>query len=132
MGKKNTKGAAAKVAALTPEEFQKLTPEEQLEHLNKLQQSNSELAEKAALAEGKVKDVELPSVEVEEDVENGIDGGDYQFHHQNFRWDDGNIINVVDLVADAEGKDKIKAAKATSIIANLVKRKSGVLQRKED
>jgi hypothetical protein len=131
MGKKKANGAAAsKPAALTAEEFQKLSPEEQVAHLNSLQESNSALqAEADTLKKEATKDL-LPSFEVEDDDANDVEGGEYQFTCPTFTWDDNSVINVRELVAEASGKDKA-AEKAQGIMAALVARKSGIVLKKE-
>lgn len=135
MGKKETKGAAAKVAALTPEEFKKLTPEEQLAYLQKVTDANASLQSANDELSAKVKEAtkeELPTFEVDADEENDIEGGEYQFTCPTFHWDDNSIIKVRDLMADTESKDKKVAEKALAILGHLVARKSGIVKRKED
>jgi hypothetical protein len=130
MGKKETKGAADKSAALTQEEFQKLTPEEQLAYFNKLNAANEELASslvaaKKNAAKASATDA-LPIVTgVEED--NDTEAGDYQWTAPTFTWDDNTVLKVADLMKDFEGKDKKAAEKAGVIIASLLQRKSGLL-----
>lgn len=134
MSKAKNKGAAAsKVAALAPEEFQALTPEQQAEYLTSLQKSNAELAAKAEALEaaGKPAADEPLVIEVEEDAANDIEGGEYQFQVKKFIFEEREY-SVKELRADLEGKDKKKAEKATAIVAKLVKMKSGILARKED
>jgi hypothetical protein len=131
MGKKN-KGAAAKpkVAALTAEEFQKLTPEEQVAHLAKVQEENAALTSAVAASKKNGK-LPLPSIQVEDDAANDIEGGEYQFTCASFMRH-GNVYDVNKLMADAEGKDEKKSQQALAMIAKLVQIKSGVLRRKED
>ncbi len=128
MAKKKTKGAAASAAALTAAEFQKLSPEEQAAKLEALQAENAKL--KAGVkSSGKE---ELPSFEVDADEEAEIEGGDYQFTCPTFQWDDGKVIDVRKLMAEAESDDKKAAEKASAIMSELVARKSGIVKRKED
>jgi len=128
MAKKNTKGAAANTAALTSDEFQKLSAEEQAAAMEKLLKENADLK---AAAKQTTKEV-LPSFDVEDDEENEIEGGEYQFTCQTFTWDDGSVIKVRELIADSESKDKKVAEKAQAILGGLVLRKSGIVKRKED
>jgi hypothetical protein len=143
MTRPKNKVAPAQAGAISPEEFKKLTPEEQLAKLNELQTANAEAsaklagAEKAAKAARKDADkagvVELPVIEdVEEDEDNEIEAGDYQFTAPTFTWDDGSVIKVTDLVANLSSKDKKVFEKAEFIVASLLQRKSGLLKRKED
>ncbi|HEY3403883.1 MAG TPA: hypothetical protein VGK59_10880 [Ohtaekwangia sp.] len=127
--KKNT-GAAAKVAALTPEQFAGLSPEEQAKYVADLQNTNAALTDKTVELEGKLKEAkpdELPSIEVDEDEENEIEGGTYQFTCPTFTWDDGSVINVRELVDGLKSKDKKTKTKAENIVAKLVAIKSGIL-----
>jgi hypothetical protein len=73
----------------------------------------------------------LPSFEVPEDEDNDIEGGEYQFTCPTFTWDDGSVIQVSELWAQASSKKQKEADKAQEILAELVKRKSGILKRKE-
>lgn len=141
MGKKNAKSTATKVAVLSPEEFKKLTPEEQVEYVTKLQSHNESLVNQSAELLVKIADAKkgkpgkgkdpLPSIEVDEDEENDIEGGEYEFTSPTFTHG-GKVIKVADLMADAEGKDNKKSEAALTVIAALVKRKSGLLRKKED
>jgi hypothetical protein len=126
---KKTKKSVAGAATLSPEEFQKLTPEEQYELLNKAQGEAAALAEenkKLVVSKGKP---ELPSIEVDDDEDNDIEGGEYQFTAPTFTWDDNTVIAVKDLVAGLGSKDKRVKEKAEDIVAKLVARKSGLLLR---
>lgn len=133
MAAKKNKSAASSDAALSPEEFQKLTPEEQAAAFSNLQAKAAAAEKKAAVAEQaaeKAGVADLPIVEgVEEDEENEIAAGDYQFTAPTFTWDDNSVIIVKELMADAASKEKKVAEKATTIIANLLARKSGLLVR---
>lgn len=129
MAKGKGKSVTLKSVTLTAEEFQKLTPEEQVEYLNKLQSSNDELTSQVKSAKKEAQ--ELPSFDVDEAGEN-YEAGEYQFTCPTFTWDDNRIINVHDLVAEAEGKDEKIAEKAQAIISSLVARQSGIVKRKED
>ena len=124
MGKKKTTSAAAKTAALTAEEFQKLSAEEQVAYLEKVQAENAEL--KSSLK--KAATTELPTVDVEETDE--VAAGTYQFTCPTFTWDDNRIIDVRELVAEAESADEKVSQKAQVIIAQLLQRNSGILARK--
>ncbi len=132
MAKKTNTGATTKVVALNAEEFQKLTPAEQIAHLTSLQETNAGLEEKLKEAIKEAKPDSLPTFEVDADDENDIDGGTYEFTCPTFTWDDNSIINVRELSAESESKDKKVAEKANAIIAGLVQRKSGIVRRKED
>jgi hypothetical protein len=123
MAKKKTTGAAAKSAALTAEEFQKLSAEEQVAYLEKVQAENAEL--KSSL---KAVSTELPSVDVEGTAE--VEAGTYQFTCPTFTWDDGRIVDVRELVAEAESAEEKVSQKAQVIIAQLLQRNSGILARK--
>lgn len=147
MSKKPSKSTAEKFAVLSTEELQKLTPEAQQEYFLKLQEAHTALAAEAdqllstnATLEAEAKKLkkekkqeELPSFEVEEDEENDIEGGEYQFTAPSFTWDDNSVIDVRELVAAAEGieskdpKIKAKADKAAEIISKLIARKSGII-----
>lgn len=139
MANKRNKSALTTVSALTPEEFQKLTPEEQLAHFNKLNEAHAELAAKNQELVAEVKEAQkaakadsLPVVEgVEEDTANDIEAGDYEWTAPLFTWDDGNVIDVRELMADAASDEEKVSQKATVIIAKLLQRKSGLLRRKE-
>lgn len=153
MGKKTKESVAADlVATLTLEEFQKLTPEEQAARFSELVSANQALADQAKAAaddldriasenekisqrnaalEKEVKKDELPTIEgVEKDGD--IEAGDYQFTAPTFTWDDGSVVNVRELMADAESSDEKVSSAAQVIIAKLLQRKSGILRRKED
>lgn len=128
MGKKKTSSTPAKTGVLSPEEFQKLTPEEQLKYVADLQAKNEALATVAKEA----KSVALPSVEIEEDDPSGVEAGTYNWTAPTFTWDDNTVIKVSDLMKDAASKDEKVSQNAQVIIANLLGRKSGLLVRKED
>jgi hypothetical protein len=135
MGKKETKGTTTKVVVLSPEELQKLSPEDLMNYASSLgekaatlQSSNTELAAKVKEA---TKDV-LPSFDVDADEEHDIEGGTYQFTCPTFHWDDNRIIDVRELMAETESKDKKVAEAAQAILGHLVARKSGIIARKED
>jgi hypothetical protein len=135
MGKKESKGTAAKVAVLSPEEFKKLTAEEQTKYLTDIVAQNALLQSANAELTAKVKEAtkeELPTFDVDADEENDIEGGTYQFTCPTFHWDDNSIINVRELMADTESKDKKVAEKAQAILGHLVARKSGIIKRKEE
>lgn len=140
MAAKKNQSAASSGAALSPEEFQKLTPEEQLAYVTSLQKANAEATAKADAAEKKAAAavesaekagvVDLPVLEgVEADEDNDIEAGDYKWTAPTFTYDDNKVYAVKDLMADAASKDKKVAEKATTIIANLLARKSGLLVR---
>jgi hypothetical protein len=140
--KKATKGAAAKAVALSPEEFQKLTPEQQLELLNNLQSEKTfiagqlEHAEKTnaklkASVKSKDKEVVLPSFEVDEDKKNGIAGGVYGFTCPSFTFG-GKVYKAEKVVADAESDSETVALEAQAVLSALVSKKSGIVKLKED
>lgn len=128
MGKKKPSSTPAKTGVLSPEEFQKLTPEEQLKYVADLQAKNEALATVAKEA----KSVALPSVEIEEDDPSGVEAGTYNWTAPTFTWDDNTVVKVSDLMKDAASKDEKVSQNAQVIIANLLGRKSGLLVRKED
>jgi len=138
MAKKNTKGAAATMAAaFNAEEFQKLSPEEQAAYIEKLHSDNAALQEAAEAAKAAAKTStkkgdakSLPTFEVEE--EKDIEGGEYQFTCPTFTWDDGKVIDVHKLMAMAESKEEKVSGPAGAIMGELVRRKSGIVKRKED
>jgi hypothetical protein len=127
MGKKQTKAAAPKGAAVTAEQLENLTPEEQIALLK---EQNAELAAvNSELTKEVTKDVP-PSFEVDEDEDNDIEGGEYEFTAPTFTWDDGSVINVKELVEGSKSKDAKLAQKANEILAALVLRKSGLIRLK--
>jgi hypothetical protein len=127
MAKKEPKAAAPKGAAVTAEQLEKLTPEEQIALLKK---QNEELSAKNnELTKEVTKDV-APSFEVDEDEDNDIEGGEYEFTAPTFTWDDGSVINVKELVEGSQSKDAKLAQKANEILAALVTRKSGLIRLK--
>lgn len=132
MAKKKEKTPA--VAGVTPEEFQKLSPEEQVAYLNELQQKNAALESEAkkAKAEAKAKSNALPVVEVPKDNDSGVEPGTYQWTAPSLTWDEGKVIMVSDLMADAESDDDKVSQNAQVIIAKLLQLRSGLLVRKED
>lgn len=133
MAKKKAASATTKTVALTAEEFQKLTPEEQTAYLNGILEENSTLQsensslKKAADATKK----EAPSFEVDADEENDIEGGEYQFTCPAFTWDDGIVIKADELITQAGSKKPREAEKAQAILAELIKRRSGIVKRIE-
>lgn len=127
MAKRKPSNATAKAVALSAEKFQKLSPEEQMAHFTKLQSENSEL--KAAVKES-VKG-ELPTFTVDEAGET-FEAGEYEFTAPTFTWDDNTVINVHELMVDAESANEKVALKASAIISSLVARNSGIVKRKED
>jgi hypothetical protein len=127
MAKKDNKSAAIK-AALTPEEFQKLTPEEQAAYLAAAFEAQSENQTLKTSIAAELKKNSPVSFEIEEDVENDIEGGTYEFTCPTFTWDDNSVINVRELSASKDEKDK---KKYEEICAELVYRKSGIVRRKE-
>jgi hypothetical protein len=136
---KNNKPAAKPAAGFNAEEFKKLSPAEQAAYVEKLvadkaslENTNKQLAtENSKLSITKGKD-ELPSFEVDEDEDNDIEGGTYQFTSPTFTWDDGIVINVRTLAEETQSNDKKVAEKALAILAKLVAIKSGIVTRKED
>lgn len=139
MGKKDSK-STVEITVLSPEEFQKLTPEQQLELLNTLAAKNAEAeaavkkleakAKKQASKPGKKAEKVLPSFEVDADKKNGIEGGEYEFTAETFTHK-GVVLNAAEVVKQAESDDEHLALTAQTVLADLVKRKSGVLKRKE-
>lgn len=87
---------------------------------------------KAALKEkaSKTEKVGLPVIDVDEDLEAEVEGGEYEFTSPSFTWDDNSVVNVSELVAAVNGKDSKLKHKAEVIIASLLQRKSGILVRK--
>lgn len=102
--------------------------EKQVAKTKKLEADNATLSEKVKEA----KKEELPTFDVDEDKENDIEGGTYQFTCPTFHWDDNSIVDVRKLVADSESDDAKVAEKAQAILGHLVARKSGIIARKED
>lgn len=132
MTKSKNKVAAAKVvAALSPEEFLALSPEEQGAYLKDLQAKNSELEAQLQAKSEEPAVEEFPSFEVDEDEDNDIEGGTYVAVVKNFIYEEQNYESKK-LIADLKGDDKKKKAKAELILGKLVSMKSGVLARKED
>lgn len=137
MAKKNT-NAPAPAGALSAEEFQKLSPEEQLAAFTALQSAKAAADEKAAAATEVVEKaglVALPTIKgVPADEDNEVEAGDYQFTAPTLTYDDNKVYKAVDIVAALSSSDKKEKAHAEEIVANLLARKSGLLQiiKKED
>jgi hypothetical protein len=113
--KKNTPPAAPADLDLS-----KLTPEEKDKMLMDLQSENTQL--KASVKTAKA--AELPSFEVDEDEENDVEGGTYQFTAPRLTWDDNQEYDVRALAASKEKKDM---ELYDTICAELVLRKSGLV-----
>lgn len=101
------------------------------EVIKKLRADNAALAKQNAELTKEVKGNSLPSFEVDDDEENDIEGGEYDFTCPTFTHDDGSVIDVRELMVGFNSKDRKVAEKAQAIVANLVKIKSGIVQRKE-
>ncbi len=137
---KSNKSAAAKPAALTLDELQKLSPEEQLALINGANAKASEAqaaAEKAtaklkAAKPVKAKDEPMPSFEVDADKKNGVEGGTYEFTSRTFTHG-GKVHKAAEVVKASESDDETDALAAQAILAALVSKKSGIIQlMKED
>jgi excinuclease UvrABC nuclease subunit len=144
MTKTKNKSAAAKVAALSPEEFQKLTPEEQAAEFAKLHAAHAAASEQlngaqaaAKKAESKLKAAvkgsekeEMPSFEVDADKKNGIEGGEYQFTTRTFTHG-GKVLQAKKVVEAAEGEEDDPATiEAMAVLSALVDKKSGIIRLK--
>jgi hypothetical protein len=68
----------------------------------------------------------LPSFEVDDDADNDIEGGTYQFTAPALTWEDNSVIDVRVLAASVEEKHQ---ALYEEICAKLVQIKSGLLKK---
>lgn len=100
--------------------------EDQAADIKKLKAHNAKLEKTAKEEAAKNSPV---TFEVEEDAENGIEGGEYEFTAPTLHWDDNSIVVVRELANSKDVKDQERYA---TICAELVARKSGLVRRKED
>lgn len=140
--------AEAKVTLLAEEKDAVVAEKKKLEEdLDTVSEEKELLAEENQKLSSEVKAVNAEaaknapvSFEVEDDEEKGIDGGDYEFTCPTFTWDDGSVVNVRERFAKlrvlAEQKSLTKEEKEfvhqlQTMCAELVKRQSGIVRRKE-
>lgn len=124
MAKKKPADAPVNAGAFSQDEFQKLTPEEQVAHLQAANQALASENKSLAKAAAKGGVVVLPTVEDEA-------GNEYQWTAPTFTWDDNSIISVESLMEGAASDDEKLKEKAEVIIAGLIQRESGLLRKVE-